>query len=166
MTDVGIYAGAAAIGAVAGIRSTAIPEIVEQLTRQGGAAAGDQLGLLSHPVAGYAAMTLAAAEAAADRLPLMPKRADADSLSARAIAGASSGAALCAAKKRAPLLGALLGALGAVAAAYGLSVLHSRTAGAFEIPGPLGSIVADAIAAGAGILLLSKLDAQSQPEAG
>lgn len=165
MTDLGIYAGAAAIGAVAGMRSTAVPAIVEQLTHRSGAAVQDEFGLLNHPVAGYAAMTLAAAEAAADKLPLMPKRADADSLSARAIAGASSGAALCTAKKREPLLGALLGALGAIAAAYGLSVLHSRTAGAFEIPGPLGSIVADAIAAGAGILLLSKLDTEEQAKA-
>lgn len=154
MTDAGIYAGAAALGVVAGMRSTEVPDLVEHLGKHG-PARRDEFGMLSRPITGYAAIALAAAEAAVDQLPLMPRRAESDTVAERAVSGASSGAAICSAKQRSPGLGALFGALGAVGAAYGLSFLHDRD---FKIPVPLRSIIEDVIAAGIAILVLSKLD--------
>jgi len=160
MTDAGVYAGAAAMGAVAGLRSSPAPAVVKQLAeaplRQ------DEFGLLSRPITAYAATALAAAEIAAEKMPFMPKRKEAESLAARAISGASAGAAICAAKKRAPLLGALLGALGALGISLAEYALRRRS---LHIPETLILIIEDAIAAGAGILILSKLQLEA-PDSG
>jgi len=157
MTDAGVYAGAAALGAVAGLRSNPAPAVVKQLAET--PVRQDEFGLLSRPITEYAAAALAAAEIAAEKMPLMPKRKEAESLAVRAISGATAGAAICAAKKRAPLLGALLGALGALGISYAEYALRRRAL--HNIPETLILIIEDAIAAGAGILILSKL----RPEA-
>ena len=163
--DAGVYAAAAALGAVAGMRTMAAPPVVTRLLREGAPVREDEFGLLSRPIAGYAALALAAAEAEADKLPFMPKRIEEESLAVRAISGATSGAAICSAKKRQPVIGALLGALGAAAAGYLLSLLRCRSADDVELPIPLVAIVEDALAAGVGILVISKLnpEAASQP---
>jgi uncharacterized membrane protein len=158
MTDAAIYAGAAAMGAVAGLRSSAAPAVIKQLAEA--PVRQDEFGLLSRPITEYAATALAAAEIAAEKMSLMPKRKEADSLAARAISGATAGAAICAAKKRASLLGALLGALGAIGISYAEYGLRRR---AIQIPETLITIIEDAIAAGVGILILSKLNPEAGP---
>jgi uncharacterized membrane protein len=158
MTDAGVYASAAAIGAVAGLRSVVAPGIVKQLAEAGGPERQDEFGSLSHPITGYAATALAAAEAVAEKLPLMPKRTEAESLAARAILGATSGAAVCSAKKRPPLIGAVLGALAAIGVTYLSLALRRRAA---NTPESLFAIVEDALAAGAGIIVLSKFETES-----
>ncbi|MGH9609832.1 MAG: DUF4126 family protein [Bryobacteraceae bacterium] len=161
MTDAGVYAGAAALGVVAGLRTMAAPPVVTRLLREGAPVREDEFGLLSRPIAEYAALALAAAEAEADKLPFMPKRTEEESLAARAISGATSGAAICSAKKRQPVIGALLGALSAAAAGYLLSFLRCRSADDVEPPIPLAAIVEDALAAGVGILVISKLNLEA-----
>jgi uncharacterized membrane protein len=162
MKDAAVYAGAAAIGAVAGLRSSMAPGIVRQLAENETGTEHDELGLLTHPITGYAATALAAAEAMAEQMPLMPKRTEGRSLAARAVAGATSGAALCSAAHRKPAIGALLGALGAIAVTYLGTVLRRR---ASKTPEPLFAIVEDAIAAGAGLLVLSKLRTEAESHA-
>jgi uncharacterized membrane protein len=154
MTDAGVYAGVAAMGAVAGLRSVVAPGIVRQLAETGAPAQQDEFGVLSHPITGYAATALAAAIAVVDELPLMPKRSEAESLAARAISGATTGAAICSAKKKPPLIGAVLGALSAIAVTYAGWALRHR---AVNTPESLFVIVEEALAAGAGIIVLSKL---------
>lgn len=164
MNDAGVYAGAAVLGAVAGMRTMAARPVVTRLLHDGVPVRDDEFGFLSRPVTGYAALALAAAQVAADKLPFMPKRTEEESLAARAMSGATSGAAICSAKKRQPAVGALLGALGAAASSYLISLLRRRRADDVDIPAPLIAIVEDALAAGAGILVISKLSPESKAD--
>ncbi len=71
---------------------------------------------LRHPAVAGAAAVLAAGEIAGDKLPAAPDRTVPPGLVARLLTGGLAGAAL--APRRGAAGGALLGALGAIAAAY------------------------------------------------
>ncbi|MGA8029870.1 MAG: DUF4126 family protein [Bryobacteraceae bacterium] len=159
MTDAQIYAGAAVMGAVAGMRSMTAPAFVSRLVRSGMPVAGGPLGFLNAPIAGRTTMLLAAGELIADKLPFLPRRTQAASLIARAVSGAVSGAAVCSAKKRSVLRGALIGMGAAIGATYAAYELRRRAGARFGIPDPAIAVIEDAIAAGCGAFILSRLKA-------
>ncbi len=162
MTDVQVYVGTAAIGAVAGMRAMSAPAMITHVAKAGLLSVGErQLELLSSPRAVYPTLVLAIGELIADKLPFMPKRTAVPSLIGRAITGGLSGAALASAKRRSRLIGAVIGAAAAVGAAYGAYHLRRQTVRKLKIPDPVVAVIEDALVVGCGMLVLSKLGSQT-----
>ena len=158
MTDAQVYAGAAVMGAVAGMRSISAPAIVAQLVRSGPLEASNrQLAFLSQSGTAKSIAAAAIGELIADKLPFMPKRTQAPSLVWRALSGALSGAAVCATKKRSAVAGALLGAAAAAGATYGTYELRRWVGKRFDLPDPVVAIVEDVLVAGCAAAVLSSL---------
>jgi uncharacterized membrane protein len=138
-----VYAVAAGLGAVAGLRTMTAPAAV--------ALAARRPPRFFRARATAAALTaLAAGELAADKLPFMKSRTEPGSLAARAASGALCGAAVCAAHRKRPALGAVLGAAAAIGAAFAGYELRRRAGRSLGIPDPAVAIFEDALAAGAG----------------
>jgi uncharacterized membrane protein len=133
MGDTGVYAGAAVIGAVAGLRSMTAPALVSHLVKSAVDGEGSKLGFLNSMVSMRTTLVLALGELVADKLPFLPARTNPPSLAVRAISGGLSGAALCSAKKRSWFAGALIGAGAAVGAAYGAYELRKRAVKRFDL---------------------------------
>ena len=102
--------GAAALGAVAGLRSMMAPALLSQAARTGSIALeGTQFEFLSTQRAADIATGAAVLELVGDKLPFTPDRTSPLPLIARAASGAMVGAALCAARNKDLLPGALVG---------------------------------------------------------
>ena len=156
--DIHVYAGAAALGLVAGMRTMSAPTLVSRIARKGHlAAAGSKLAFLNHPGALSTSALLAVGELVADKIPSLPARTDAGPLIARAVSGGLSGAVLCSARKKSPWLGAFFGAIGAVGAAYASYHLRRSAKEKLHLPDAVFAVAEDAIVAGGGILLASRL---------
>lgn len=156
MGDTEVYAGAAAIGAVAGLRSMTAPALVSHLTRSA-SGTRSKLDFLSSMVSMRTTLVLALGELIADKLPFLPARTQPRSLIIRAVSGGLSGAALCSAKKRSWFAGALIGAGAAVGATYAAYELRKRAGKRFSLPDPVIAVLEDGLAAGTGALVLAKL---------
>ena len=147
MTDARVYAGAAVIGAVAGLRSMTAPAAVSRWMEPRALDSG-----LVH-----AATALAVAEAVADKLPFMPNRTEPFSLVWRALSGGLSAAALCSSKRRPAFLGALFGISAAIGASYAAYELRKRATRNLHVPDAVVAVAEDAVAASSGWLVMSKL---------
>ena len=147
MTDARVYAGAAVIGAVAGLRSMAAPAAVSRWMEPRTLGSG-----LVH-----VATALAVAEAVPDKLPFMPNRTEPFSLAWRAVSGGISAAALCSSKKRSPLLGALFGSVAAIGASYAAYEIRRHATRNLHAPDAVVAVAEDAIAATSGWLVMSNL---------
>ena len=146
------------MGAVAGMRSMSAPAMVSQVAKAGEIAMGHpELDFLHSPKTAYAMTALAVGEVIADKLPFMPKRTGGPSLLGRAVAGGLSGAAISSSKRKSPFWGAIAGASGAVAAAYLFCYLRHAARDKLHVPDTVAAIVEDAIVAGGGLLVLSKV---------
>ena len=157
-TDIEVYLGAAAIGAVAGLRSMAAPAIISKFASSGGMeVTHSKIGFLNSATTSRAMTLLAAAEGIADKLPFIPNRTQAGPLIFRAISGGVSGAALCSATKRSVLAGAVFGALGAVGASYAAYELRKRATKRLHLPDQVIALVEDAVAAGVGTMIITNL---------
>lgn len=158
MTDAQIYAGAAAMGAVAGMRSMSAPAMVSQVAKAGEIAMGHpELDFLHSPKTAYAMTALAVGEVIADKLPFMPKRTGGPALLGRAIAGGLSGAAISSSQRKSPFWGAVAGTAGAIAAAYAFYHLRRAAQEKWHVPDTAAAILEDAIVAAGGMLVLSKV---------
>lgn len=157
MGDTEVYAGAAVIGAVAGLRSMTAPALISHLTRSALDGERSKLDFLNSMVSMRTTLVLAVGELIADKLPFVPARTQAPSLIVRAVSGGLSGAALCSARKRSWFAGALIGAGAAVGAAFAAYELRKRAGKHFNLPDPVIAVIEDGIAAGTGALVLSKL---------
>lgn len=158
MTDAEVYAGAAVMGVVAGMRSMAAPAMMGRLAHSGDfPVSHSEISFFNCPKAAYTMMVLAAGEAIADKLPFMPKRTKSWSLVGRMLSGALSGAAVCSARKKSVAAGAALGAAAAVGATFAAHKLRERAVEGLHIPDAAIAVVEDVIAAGCGTLVLSRL---------
>lgn len=107
--------------ALAGSRATSAPAFLSQYLSQQAVApslAGSPLRFLAKPGAATALKFLIAGEFVGDKLPSSPNRIVPQQLSVRAASGALVGATVYKTKGGSALSGALVGALGAVAATY------------------------------------------------
>lgn len=147
-SDLQIYASAAAIGAVAGMRAMSAPALVSRIGSS--SLESSRLSVLTKPSISKATMLLAGAELIADKLPGMPNRTMAPALITRAISGALCGAAICSAARKNLVWGAVAGALGAVGATYAAFELRRGAKERFGIPDPVLAIAEDALALSAG----------------
>ncbi len=156
--DSQVYAGAAALGLVAGMRTMSAPALISRVARKGQLAVkGSKLGFLNSTGAVSATAILAVGELIADKLPSIPARTDVGPLAARLVSGSLSGAVLCAAKKRSPWLGAFYGALGALGAAYGAYHLRRAVKENLHVPDALVAVAEDAFVASSGLFIASRL---------
>ncbi len=158
MRDLEVYAGAALLGTLAGLRSMAAPAVLGQLSRKG-ALAGVTNGLAPLTKARFASLAtfLAVGELIADKLPITPNRTAVGPLLGRAFTGGMSGAVLCSAKKRSPLLGASIGAAAAVGTAFAAYELRKRVGRKLEVPDSVVGLTEDVVVASLGAALASKL---------
>jgi uncharacterized membrane protein len=158
MRNLEVFAGAALLGALAGVRSMAAPAAVAQLSRKG-ALAGlpGPLAFVAGSRFLTAASVLAVSELVADKLPFTPNRTAAGPLLGRALIGGASGAVICSAKRRSVLAGALIGATAAVGAAYGAYELRRQTVRRLRVPDMVVGLAEDALLGAAGAALVSRL---------
>ncbi len=161
MTDSQVYGEAAALGVMAGLRSMSAPALMTRVARKGQLAAkGSKLEFLNSTGALSGALLLAAGEIIVDKLPKTPARTKPGPLAARAISGALCGALLGSARKKSPWLGALYGAIGAVGATYAAYHLRQAVKENLHVPDAVVALAEDAIVAGGGFLIASRLTDQ------
>lgn len=140
---------AAALGAVAGMRSMLAPALFHRFSAQNGSG-----GQFDSPNVGKLLDVMAIGEWAADKLPNTPSRLSPPSLAVRAVSGALVGGALFAQKRKPTAAGAIVGGLAAVAATYAFYHLRQTVDKKTGLPDPAIALVEDAIAAGIGNLAL------------
>ncbi len=138
MTNSGVYAQAAVLGALSGMRSMAAPAAIAK------------------PPFALTATFFLAAELVADKLPITPNRTAAGPLLGRALAGGIAAAIFCSSRKRNPVAGALIGAAAAVGAAYGAMKLRREITRHLSIPDPLVALMEDAVVATVGMAVASQ----------
>ena len=109
------------LGVVAGMRSLTAPALLRRwLSRQRDLAPSPLDNVATPMVLAIAA----GGELVADKLPFTPDRTTPPSVAFRALSGALVGGSFCAANRRSPVAGAVIGAIGAVAATY--AAFHIR----------------------------------------
>lgn len=140
---------ALALGALSGMRSMSSPAFLsDQLANhQPNRLEGKSLAPLARRPTSKLLKVLAAGEMIADKLPMAPNRTALPLLAGRAGSGALVGAAVFSSQGRPSKAGALIGAIGAVAAAYGALHLRRRLGRRTRIPDPVIGLMEDAVVA-------------------
>ncbi len=163
MKDAHVYAGAAILGAMAGMRSMSAPAVISQFSEAGLIPEqGSTEGFLNHPAVSKVLKVLSAGEKMADKVPAMPARTDAAPLVARGLSGGVSGAAIFSRSKRPWWAGALIGAAAAIAASFAAYRLRKYVHEEFGIPDTVVGLVEDAVVAGCGYVVLFSLKSQAE----
>jgi uncharacterized membrane protein len=158
MRNLEVYAGAALLGVLAGMRSMAAPAALGQLSRKGAlAGVSGPLVLVTHSKFATAASLLAVGELVADKLPFTPNRTAAGPLLGRALTGGFGGAVICSAKRRSVLAGTLIGAAAAVGAAYGAYELRRQAVRRLRLPDAVIALAEDTLAGVTAAALISRL---------
>lgn len=156
-TDAAIpFVQAAGLGVVAGMRSQ-LPLALLALgagRRRFAVEADGPLGLLRSPVAQRLLVLSAVGEFAGDKLPFVPSRLNPGPLFGRMLFGGLAGAAVAIEARRSPLLGAALGAGGAVLGTQ--AGYHARVAlgEATGIPDPVWGVAEDVAAVALGMAVV------------
>ena len=147
---------AAALGAVAGMRSMLAPALFHRFAAQNKKDSPRYSAptVFDSPHIGMALDVMALGELVADKLPNTPSRLAAPSLAIRAISGALVGGALFAERRKSPAAGALVGGLAAVAATYAFYHLRQTVDEKTGLPDPAIALAEDALARGIGHLAL------------
>ena len=157
MDATSVFALAFAIGMVDGLRSMTAPAAVswaahwKWLNLENTA-----LSFLSSAGAAYIFTVLAITELVVDKLPKTPSRLLPGSLFIRIVLGGLCGAALCSSTKHSPAIGAALGAVAAIAGAFGGYQARTRLVKALKAPALAIALLEDAVAVGCGFLIVSR----------
>jgi uncharacterized membrane protein len=150
------YSGAAAIGAISGLRSMSGPAFVSQ------AAARHAIDLRNTPLSWLgsgngirASAILAIGEFVVDKLPSVPDRTSPPVLIARAVSGAVCAYAMCGKRCSKPdrWIAAAVGATAAMAAAWAGVQYRKRV----KLPPLLSGIIEDGVTIGSGAVLMSAI---------
>lgn len=166
MNDAQAYAGAAVMGAIAGMRSMAPPKVVSQFSEAGLIPQeGSPLAWFNHPTVSKVLNFLSTSEKIADKLPFMPTRTKAGPLFTRGLSGGISGAAIFARTRRPWWAGLLVGAGTAIGATFAAYKLRKFIKEEYGIPDIVVGIIEDAIVAGCAYLVLSSLRSEDGIEA-
>jgi uncharacterized membrane protein len=152
-----ILALAFGIGVVAGLRALTAPAAVAWAAHLG------RLNLHDSPLAFMASTwsvvlfsALAIFELVGDMLPTTPSRTAPAPLAARIISGGFCGACVCASANQSLFIGAALGAVGAVAGAFGGYELRKRLVAGFKVKDIFIAIPEDLIAIGLAWFLVTR----------
>jgi uncharacterized membrane protein len=147
--DLSALAGAAGMGAVAGLRSMMAPALLAQAARTGSIELKNgQCAFLGTQKAADIATGLAVAELVVDKLPSTPARTAPFGLAGRAVSGAIVGAAVCSARRKNPGPGAVVGALAAIGAAFIGYTFRKK------FPGLVPAVLEDAATVGLAVAVL------------
>ena len=145
------------IGVIAGMRSLTAPALVSYKlahtnpNRSVGPAIPDsKLHFLTSSTTANVLAVLAGGELIGDKVPGVPNRIDPMPLTMRVGSGALSAAALTEADGNSAPIGAVVGALGAVAGAYAFFYLRRWLTHEKGLPDPLVALAEDALAIGLG----------------
>jgi uncharacterized membrane protein len=142
-----VHLFALAIGLVAGLRSLLAPAAVAWAVRLGWINLHDSpFAFIESSLALVALSIMALGELVADLLPIIPKRTALAPLLARMFSGGFCGACLCASAHRSLMLGAALGVVGAVAAAFAGYETRRRVVLKFDIADSFVALSEDLIA--------------------
>lgn len=145
-----------AIGFVAGLRSMTAPAAVAWGARLDWLRlSGTPLAFLGTAPAAYILGVLMVAELVADKLPFTPSRTRPGPFAGRIISGALAGAALAAGSGESLVLGALLGALGAVLGTFGGYRARVGLVPTLKVPDYVVALAEDATAIGIGFLIVA-----------
>ena len=152
-----VFAFALGIGVVAGLRTMLAPAVVAWGVRLGWlnlhdsplAFMGSNLALLAFSIA-------ALGELVADLLPSIPKRTAAAPLVARMLSGGFCGACLCASASRSVILGAALGATGALIGAFAGYETRRRLVAKLKTKDLFVALGEDLVAIGLALFLVSR----------
>lgn len=149
------------LGVLAGMRSMSAPAILsEHLSRNGAAQSlGAPLDLLASPTVVNLLKVPAVAEMVADKLPFIPARTEPQPLIGRAVLGALVGAGLYKANQQNFLIGALIGAVAALASTYAAYYLRRTLGERLKLPDFVLALVEDALVVGGGYALVGSGDA-------
>jgi uncharacterized membrane protein len=117
------------------------------------------------PGIGRTAAALALGELVADRAPFVPNRNREMALLTRAVSGGAAGAALFKARRHNMFVGALVGAVAAVGAAYATYYVRKKAVQYFEVSDRAAALVEDGIALTAGLIAISMTKPEKKTEA-
>jgi uncharacterized membrane protein len=145
------------IGVVAGLRSMTAPAVVTWAAHVGWISLSGSPLTFMGAVWAVAIFTLGAlGEFVADQLPATPARTTAIPLIARIVIGLLTGACLGIAGSASLWLGALIGAIGAIAGAFGGYQARVGLVRTLHVPDIAIAIPEDMVAVGLGLLLVSR----------
>lgn len=149
------YSRALGLGAVAGLRSAVAPAVLSYSASRDsiGGLRGTRFGRLASRRTAAVLALMAAGELVADKLPSTPARTAPPSLAFRAASGALVGAGLTASARAPVAIGAVLGALGAIAGSFAGLAFRRQGARRLGVPDLPLALVEDAVAVGGGLLL-------------
>ncbi len=139
------------LGVVAGMRSMSAPALLRNWTARQRHLAPTPLDNMGTPTA---LAIMATGEMIVDKLPFTPDRTQLASVAFRALSGAVVGGCFCAANRRNRTAGAILGAVGAVAATYGAFHLRRYLVKERGLPDVVVALAEDAATAALGRSLL------------
>lgn len=144
-----VFALAAGIGIVAGLRAVTAPAMVSWAARLGWLSLqGSPLAFMGSTVAVALFSLGAIGEYVNDKLPKTPSRTAPPQLIARIVMGGLSGACLCASAGQSLLVGALLGAIGAGIGTFGGYQVRTRLVRALNVKDIFVAIPEDLVAIG------------------
>ena len=145
------------IGVVAGLRSMTAPAVVAWAAHLGWISLHDSPLAFMGSAWAVGVFTLGAlGEFVADQLPSTPARTAAVGLTARIVVGLLTGACLAVAGGASYWLGAVVGAIGAIAGAFGGYQARVRLVRGLRVPDVAIAIPEDLVAIGLGLLLVSR----------
>jgi uncharacterized membrane protein len=145
------------IGMVTGLRSMTAPAVVAWAAHLGWInLSGSPLAIMGSAWAVGIFTVGALGEFVADQLPTTPARTAAVGLTARIVIGLLTGACLGVAGGSSYWLGALIGAIGAIAGAFGGYQARVRLVRGLHVPDAAIAIPEDLLAIGLGLLLVSR----------
>jgi uncharacterized membrane protein len=148
---------ASGIGVVTGLRSMTAPAVVAWAAHLGWIhLSGSRLAFMGSAWAVGIFTVGALGEFAADKFPAAPARTAAVGLTARIVIGLLTGACLGVAGGASYWLGALIGAIGAIAGAFGGYQARVRLVRGLHVPDAAIAIPEDLVAIGLGLLLVSR----------
>ncbi|GAC1623781.1 MAG: membrane protein [Candidatus Acidiferrum sp.] len=146
-----------AIGIVAGLRTFTAPAALAWAAHLHWInLVGTPLAFLHSPVALVIFTLLAVVEFVGDQLPSTPSRTKPGPLGARIVSGAFCGTAVALLGGQAMVVGAFLGAIGAVAGAFGGYQVRTRSVEALGVPDFVIAIPEDLLAIAAGFFIFSR----------
>ena len=152
------YFNAFQIGIIAGMRAMTAPALVsDKISSASVNPMGDsKLRFMHSPITANLLKVAAIGELIGDKLPSAPSRIGAAQLPGRILSGALSGGALSEAEGRELPYGAVAGALGAAVGSYAFYYLRHWLTTEQDIPDPYVALAEDALAIGAGYLIVSQ----------
>jgi uncharacterized membrane protein len=157
MTSMEVLLLAFLIGIVCGLRSLTAPAVVCWAAHLGWIHLNfARLHFLGSTAAVAIFSLFALIELVADKLPNAPARTAPPGLIARIFLGALCGEALASAGAQSIMFGAVLGAVGGVAGAFGGYQVRTRLVKALKVPDMVIALLEDAVAVGAGIFIVSR----------